>query len=137
MIHPRILFNWLVPPLRDYEMAILDAVCHSLNEPHRLMLSRRIQHINLVQRQDGGRLVQLYYMKRGRVEFCENERLPTSKEEQRLATVSLDFSEPNSEIVCDLWLVHGFLSSIEFRDSPEAFGEHGSARIQKIALEII
>lgn len=102
----------------DYERKVLEAVALRLPPDAAERLTRRIEEVNLVQRLDGGREVNCYSIKGGRVVVNPDSRIESSTGERMLARFQVRGGQLASN-EGEVWLVDGSLFSIEFRDSTE------------------
>jgi hypothetical protein len=111
------------PNFSVLEMALLREVEQQLDLDRAKRLRNRIESINLVQRLDGGREVNAYFMKGGKPVFDDRYRLIAEDGEQMLAMFSFRTSN-QSAYSGAMWLVYGQLFSIEFDGITEHILEH-------------
>jgi len=105
--------------LRNYELAVVEAVQTKLPATARHLIRRQLEAINLVQRHSQDKEVNLYRMRGRKVEPPVEFRFPNDAEEIHLARVRLESFETAEEVVADVWLVRGILFSITFGRSPK------------------
>jgi hypothetical protein len=116
-MYPRVLFNWMIPPLRPLEREILSAVEAKLDPQLAWTFREQRRRINYVQRRLAGREVGLYVMNGA----DRGPALPGTHREWRLAKVRL--RKNGSELTASVYLVDGCLSSIEYDGFPPT-GDH-------------
>ena len=107
----RPLFNWLFPPFKPLDTALLNQLANSLSHEAAVILKRRIERVNLVQRLFDE--TNLYSASLWRVIFDETGRFPLQSSEVLLATVKFKVPESNQVYTTKFWLVNGFLFSFE------------------------
>ena len=105
---------------RSYESLILNNVEKSLSRDAQTLFRRQIEEINLIQRYLKDKAVNFYRMRRGKsipsTEFAFPNR---SGAVDHLAQVSLQPRGCETEIKCDVWLVHGVFFSLAFSEPPK------------------
>jgi hypothetical protein len=102
------------------EIEILNSVCSELSKGLSDKLKERISSINLVQRIDEDKEVNCFHMKSGKPCFGNGQQLIDASGEMIMADFTVKSTE---EIILNgnIWLVDGFLFSIEFFESPKSF----------------
>lgn len=117
------------PDFKPLEKKILDGVIAQLDAERAGKLSERIARINLVQRLDGGREVNVYEMKNGKPVIDSSLRLSGAEGEMVLAEFSLT-AALGARNDGKVWLVDGRFFSLEFRDPTEHMLDDRLAEIQ-------
>lgn len=111
-MHPRIWLNWLVPPLRPSELAVVDVLVNSVDERTAKYLRARVELINFVQRSSDGREIMLYVIRRGKVQFEAGSQVPGWPRRDAIIATAI-FDVGSQQIQAKYILVDGQLCSIE------------------------
>lgn len=114
----RALFRRGTAGFNPLELKILRAVEAQLSSADAEKLQRRIGQVNLVQRLDGGREVNSYWMRGGRPVVDESTRLVDATGEQAFAKFAFSSSR-GDPFSGQMWLVNGFFFSLEFDNATE------------------
>ncbi|XHC24474.1 MAG: hypothetical protein ACFHWZ_11095 [Phycisphaerales bacterium] len=102
--------------LRPLEVKILESVCAALPVELRVAIEAQISQIKKVQRLIGATEVDFYY-KRFRSGRIRVDRMVHSSEpEALLATVVLQSPSQAATIACSIWVVNGYIFSLEFSE---------------------
>lgn len=117
---PRVWLNFVLPVLRPLEQAIIDAWVNQLDNDIRLIIRRQLQHVNYVQRHDGGRDVCLYWIRYGLFNTDFPDLLPSSAREFKLATMKFRVANGRPFEV-EFWAANGQFFSLDFDRSPRKF----------------
>jgi hypothetical protein len=109
--------------LKDYESALLDVFLCGLRAEIRDQIYGQLNTFNKIQRIDNGKEIDFYNLKRGKATFVEEFRLET--EEQELLASKI---EVKSRIYAEakIWIIRGYLFSIEIDTSPHLIFEEGT-----------
>ncbi|RNC80114.1 MAG: hypothetical protein ED557_13390 [Balneola sp.] len=114
---------------RRYEREIIQILLDSLSSLTREKLEKQISTINRIQRANEDE-VNFYRMKWGRPTFDESLKLELKSEEFKVA--SLRFKNSVSELKVDIWIINGFLFSLEFSSFPKSFFNEKYEIIEKL-----
>jgi len=119
--------------LYDFEsLAIEEVITHLGNAGPQVR--RQIEVVNRVQRIAGGKEVDLYCMRAGKVAFDDRLRFP-GIDEARLATVILHEGTPGRhKLKLELWLANGRLFSLIYDRPPQEF--FGASRLRDVRPSI-
>jgi len=115
----RILFNWLIPPLNSLEKKLLSAVASHLAPDAQSLFKKQIEQINFVQRHALNKEVNLYCMRNGKAFYDKCLRFPFDQEEVKLSSILISNTDNHTKYDVAIWLIKGFLFSIEFSYSPK------------------
>jgi hypothetical protein len=113
----RIALNRWFPPLKPVERRLLDAVAATSPPEYRELLRQQLDHINFVQRLSDGKEINFYCIRDGRPSWDPLLALPDQREESKLATVHLRAKGGPNEFTVDVWIVKGYLFSLEANKS--------------------
>ena len=131
----RILLNKFISPLRQYESALIDALAEKLNSEASSLLLEQIKRVNYIQRHDDQKEVNLYCIKYGKPFFHKKFRFPLKQSEIKLASIIFEVTAISKTFHADVWLVNGYLFSIEFNRCPKKI-KNNNIEIKKIIIAI-
>jgi hypothetical protein len=107
--------------LYPFEKAILQSVVACMDEESRRRLQLQIEAVNKVQRICDGKEVNLYRMRYGKVAFDYQLCFPNVPPELLLARVNLRLPNRKAVLTAKVWMVGGYIFSLEFNTSPREF----------------
>jgi hypothetical protein len=119
--------------LTPLEQEVLGALSAELPPAAREILAKQRDAINLVQRHAGGKEVNLYAMRRGRPCYEEHLLFPLQLEEAKLATLEIASSTGKTPLRAEVWLVKGWVFSIQFSKAPQE-GLQAGARVLSVKV---
>jgi hypothetical protein len=125
----RAFFRGGTPGFKPLERQVLDGVVGHLDADRAAKLRERLARINLVQRLDGGREVNVYEMKNGKPVIDGSLRLTDAEGERVLVEFALT-TAGGAENAGKVWLVDGRFFSLEFRDPTEHMLDDHLDRLQ-------
>jgi hypothetical protein len=117
-MNPRMLFNWVARSLNPLEKKLLSELGDHLSPEARLLLSRQVEQVNLVQRHAKGKEANLYCLIRGKRSFDENFVFPVNKVEVKLARMRFVSMDVPTVFRVDFWVVRGHIFSLQYDQSP-------------------
>lgn len=112
------MISFLSQKIRKYEEEILNHLLELVKPSLREKLKKQINAINKVQRINDDE-VNFYRMKWGKPTFSSSLKLELEVEELRIAMFK--FKNSSSSIKVNIWVVNGFLFSLEFDSSAKSF----------------
>jgi hypothetical protein len=120
------MFRWLEDwfgksNFYPFEMMILERVISQIEGENGLRLQQQIEVINHIQRHRGGREVNLYQMRNGKVIFDDHLRFRNPPDEELLACVILRSPAQRAELNAEVWMAGGRIFSLEFNKEPKQF----------------
>lgn len=96
---------------------MLDQVEAELSSELRSVFSEQVSRINYVQRLFGSQEVNFYRMRNGQPNYVDFPLFETEKDEHKLAVLHLKDPE-NNVVEVELWLVNGFVFSLNSKSGP-------------------
>ena len=129
----RILLNKLISPLKQYESALIDALAEKLNSEASSLLLEQIKRVNYIQRHNDQKEVNLYCIKYGKPFFHEKLRFLLKQSETKFASVTFEVTAISKTFRADIWLVNGYLFSIEFNSCPKKI-KNNNIEIKEIII---
>jgi len=102
--------------MRNGELQILNALTQCIPEPEQENYLKQIKNITHVQRINNQE-IDFYCKKKGKVVFYENIKLSMDSKEFKLATVSIRSSRNHKKALVDIWLVNGYIFSLELQET--------------------
>jgi hypothetical protein len=131
--HPRIILNWLLPPIRPLEAAILAGVADKLPAEWGKLFRHQVAQFNFVVRLNKDKEINFYCLKAGKPWHDENHRLPMEGEVV-IARASISSNEMSRRVKAEVYVISGWVFSIMFDQSPKPF-QRGDFIIDSIAVE--
>ena len=122
---------------RPVEQAILDELARVLPAEAQVLMHKQMAQVNRIDRQWKNKEVRFYRLVRGRQTHDPTCAFPNTQDELLLATVS--FATPGklrARTEVDIWLVRGFIFSLEFSKSPSEFKDLRQLPDAKITVRV-
>jgi hypothetical protein len=116
------------------EGSVLDAVAAGLEHETRSLFRRQIESVNLIQRHRKNREVNCYSMAKGRPAWDPSLRMKVDAQEYMLAEVRFKVPSNTSSLTAKVFLVDGFIFSIEFDGDVEAISFVGDIDIEQCRI---
>lgn len=107
----------------ELERVILNAVRGCLSPDMAAIWDKQLQSVNKIQRLPDGVEVNFYRMQKGKASFDLGIAFPNKTEELLLATVTLKVQGADQQLVASVWMVRGFMFSIEYGSGSKYFEE--------------
>jgi len=123
----RILFNRLLPPIRRYELDIINAIASNMPSRINDIIRSQAELVNYVQRHSKNKEVRFYKIIGGESSFEGEILLPHVCTAEIISSVTII---ANKSLFCHviLWQVKGLISSLEFSEPPK--------KLEKVKYEI-
>jgi hypothetical protein len=109
--------------LSPLDQRVLDSVQAVLPEGLREKWRAQLDAVNKVQRLPEGVEVNLYRMKNGKPSNEKDQAIVGFPDEHHFATVSVSAGESNAALQAKIWLVKGFVFSVEYSGPTSYFEE--------------
>lgn len=129
----RAFFRGGTPGFMPLEKQVLDGVIDKLDSSRAKKLRDRVARINLVQRLDGGREINVYEIKGGKPIVDDSLRLSDTDGEKVLAEFKLT-TAAGVENGGKVWLVDGRFFSLEFEQPTEHMLNE---RVRKLQVKLV
>lgn len=131
MFRPRVWFNFLIPPLKPWERAAVEAWLEAAAPEMREAGYRQLEQANFVQRLDHGRSVNLYRFPFGLRRQAFRPLFQIAEREKQVAEIRMSIN--GVETTARLWVVNGHIFELTFDRPPGA--SRGPAKIEILGLK--
>ena len=120
----RILINIFFPPIRYIERRLIDILIENLQPEAGMILLKQYKQINYVQRFSKDKEVNFYRIKNCKPYLDKTIQFPNNQSVLRIASILFNVKSVPKTYRADMWLVRGYLFSIEFNQSPKKIGNN-------------